>query len=80
MKNQDIIDRLRSEMVSRYGVDSAEVRTVRSPYRICPLGAHVDHQVEAVVKVSTDYGTKYPELAKDAPVFLCNSDDGARIF
>ena len=66
-------------MVNRYGVDSAEFRTVRSPYRICPLGAQVDHQEEAVVKVSTKYGARYPELAKDAPVFLCNSDDGARI-
>lgn len=27
------------------GRDRGEVRVVVSPYRICPLGAHIDHQV-----------------------------------
>lgn len=31
-----------SEMAN---VDKEEVRIVVSPYRICPLGAHIDHQV-----------------------------------
>lgn len=26
-------------------VNHEEVRVVVSPYRICPLGAHIDHQV-----------------------------------
>jgi len=26
-------------------VNTEEVRVVVSPYRICPLGAHIDHQV-----------------------------------
>jgi galacturonokinase len=54
MKNQDIIDRLRTELVSRYDVDPAEIRTVRSPYRICPLGAHVDHQLGPVTAMAID--------------------------
>ena len=54
MKNQDIFDRLRTELVSRYDVDPAEIRTVRSPYRICPLGAHVDHQLGPVTAMAID--------------------------
>lgn len=27
------------------GRDTGEVRVVVAPYRICPLGAHIDHQV-----------------------------------
>lgn len=27
------------------GRDIGDVRVVISPYRICPLGAHIDHQV-----------------------------------
>jgi len=27
------------------GRDKGEVRVVVAPYRICPLGAHIDHQV-----------------------------------
>ena len=27
------------------GTNVEEVRVVVSPYRICPLGAHIDHQV-----------------------------------
>jgi len=30
------------------GAPPADVRVVRSPYRICPLGAHVDHQLGQV--------------------------------
>lgn len=34
------------EAVSKMtGSDTAEVRVVVAPYRICPLGAHIDHQV-----------------------------------
>lgn len=34
------------EAVSKMtGRDTGEVRVVVAPYRICPLGAHIDHQV-----------------------------------
>ncbi len=36
------IKKIVSQMAGR-GVE--EVRVVVSPYRICPLGAHIDHQV-----------------------------------
>ena len=36
---------LREEVVQRYGVPLSAVRVVLAPYRICPLGAHIDpHQ------------------------------------
>lgn len=28
------------------GVATKDVRLVLSPYRVCPLGAHIDHQVK----------------------------------
>ena len=34
--------------------DSAHLQVVASPYRICPIGAHVDHQGGAVLGVAID--------------------------
>lgn len=39
-----------------YGAAQADVRIVRSPYRICPLGAHVDHQLGCVSGMPIDRG------------------------
>ena len=33
----------------------------------------------AVESVSRDYAATHPDLAEEAPVLLCGSDDGARI-
>lgn len=46
------IRRIVSEMAGS-GVE--EVRVVVSPYRICPLGAHIDHQVGFRTFVSVDW-------------------------
>ena len=45
---------LTREVVARYGVAPAAVRVVRSPYRVCPLGAHVDHQLGPVTAMALD--------------------------
>ena len=37
------------------GVPEAAVRVARSPYRICPLGAHVDHQLGMVTGLALDF-------------------------
>lgn len=37
-----------------YGVPAADARVVVSPYRICPLGAHVDHQLGRVTGMALD--------------------------
>ncbi|KAK9213295.1 hypothetical protein WN943_002682 [Citrus x changshan-huyou] len=42
-----------SEMSGR---DAEEVRVVVSPYRICPLGAHIDHQGGAVSAMTINKG------------------------
>jgi len=50
------IKNLKAEVVKRYGADPARVRVVLSPYRICPLGAHVDHQLGQVTAMALDQG------------------------
>ena len=35
----------RKKVVEISGRDEREVRVAACPYRICPLGAHIDHQV-----------------------------------
>jgi galactokinase len=47
---------LRDQVVERYGVPLGSVRVVRSPYRICPLGAHIDHQLGPVTAMAIDRG------------------------
>jgi len=49
-----LIDQLISEMHKRFGIAPANVKIVRSPYRICPLGAHIDHQLGAVTAMAID--------------------------
>jgi galacturonokinase len=49
-------ERLKNEVATRYQVDSASVRVVFAPYRICPLGAHIDHQGGQVTAMALDRG------------------------
>ncbi len=59
---------LREAVVKRYGVPSSSVRVIRSPYRICPLGAHTDHQLGSVTSMAIDRGVlfAYAPSASDA--------------
>ena len=41
-------DALKSALARSFQVSPSDVRIVVSPYRICPLGAHVDHQLGVV--------------------------------
>ena len=50
------ITKLREEVVRRYGVPPSDVRVVLAPYRICPLGAHIDHQLGCVTAMTIDRG------------------------
>ena len=45
---------LRRELARWAGVPAGRVRVVRSPYRACPLGAHVDHQLGCVTGMALD--------------------------
>ncbi|NLW51058.1 MAG: hypothetical protein GXY85_09505 [Candidatus Brocadiaceae bacterium] len=47
-------ERLRRALTDWTGAAPADVRVVRSPYRVCPLGAHVDHQGGCVAGMAVD--------------------------
>jgi len=47
-------DALRRTLVRWADVPASAVRIVRSPYRVCPLGAHVDHQRGCVTGMAVD--------------------------
>jgi galacturonokinase len=47
-------DALRAEVVGRFCAPAADVRVVRAPYRVCPLGAHIDHQLGPVTALALD--------------------------
>ena len=48
------IDALRQAVAREAGAAPAAVCLVRSPYRICPLGAHIDHQLGPVTAMALD--------------------------
>ncbi len=54
MSDETTVESLRDELVNRYGVPATNVRVVRAPYRICPLGAHIDHQLGPVSAMAID--------------------------
>ncbi|KAK4478924.1 hypothetical protein RD792_014431 [Penstemon davidsonii] len=47
---------IRTKVAEMSGRDSKEVKVVASPYRICPLGAHIDHQGGIVSAMTIDKG------------------------
>jgi galacturonokinase len=51
--------RLADELIARYGVARSAVRQVFAPYRICPLGAHIDHQLGSVTAMAIDHGVLF---------------------
>ncbi len=50
----DIVAKLKTEMKTRFGTAPGDVCIVQSPYRICPLGAHIDHQLGPVTAMAID--------------------------
>ena len=48
------IQTLIAQLAAMPGVDSAAIRVVKAPLRICPLGAHIDHQLGAVTGMTID--------------------------
>lgn len=56
MLYSDAVNSLRKRVASRYAVDFCDVRVVFAPYRICPLGAHIDHQRGPVTAMALDRG------------------------
>jgi len=54
MSQNELMGTLREETARRYGAALAAVRVVVAPYRICPLGAHIDHQLGPVTAMALD--------------------------
>lgn len=50
------LDKIRKKVAELSGGDAQEVRVVVSPYRICPLGAHIDHQGGTVSAMTINKG------------------------
>lgn len=53
------------EASARYGAAAGQVRRVRSPYRICPLGAHIDHQLGTVTAMAIDRAVELAYVPTD---------------
>ncbi|MEM7130937.1 MAG: galactokinase family protein [Chloroflexota bacterium] len=48
------IDYLVQRMEQSYGVSVTDISIIRAPLRICPLGAHIDHQLGIVTGMTID--------------------------
>jgi galacturonokinase len=56
MPDLQSIKRLVDQVARHYGVDRTTVRAIFAPYRVCPLGAHIDHQSGPVTAMALDRG------------------------
>lgn len=70
-------DDLRSEVVRRFGARPGAVRLIRSPYRVCPLGAHIDHQRGPVTALALDHCVRLAYAPADTPLVRLQSCDFA---
>ncbi len=63
----DQLERTTAVLQAAWPVDPAAVRHVIAPYRICPLGAHIDHQGGHVLGRTINTGTVLSYAAQDEP-------------
>ena len=54
--SEEDVARLRGACARQYKVDEAAVQVVFAPYRLCPLGAHIDHQHGPVSAIAASHG------------------------
>lgn len=54
MLEQNLLDTLRAKLKTLTGCADSQIRVVRSPLRVSPLGAHVDHQEGLVTGMALD--------------------------
>ena len=64
-----------AEAAAYYGIPAAEFRVVFAPYRICPLGAHIDHQLGRVTALALDRGVLLAYAPLAAPEVRLTSRD-----
>jgi galacturonokinase len=75
VEEHETIETLRRELVERHGVAPDSVRVVRSPYRVCPLGAHIDHQLGTVTAAAIDRSVWLAYAPSPSRVVLVSSID-----
>lgn len=63
-----------SEIIQRDEIDDG-VRVVISPYRICPIGAHSDHQGGPTLGMAVSARTVLSFMADDAPTIRLTSEN-----
>lgn len=61
--------------LARRGVDPAAVEVVLSPYRVCPIGAHSDHQGGPVLGIGISAGTLLAFAPSEGPGVEIVSED-----
>ena len=75
MRDEEGAAKLKAEVGKRYGVEEGRVRAILAPYRICPLGAHVDHQLGQVTAMAIDRGVRFAYVPlEDGQVHLASAD------
>lgn len=72
---EPLIYALASAMQARYGTHPDDVRVIRAPYRICPLGAHVDHQLGTVTAFAIDRAVHLAYVPSESPHIRMQSID-----
>lgn len=72
--------RLRAQLAVRAGVAPEAVRILRAPYRICPLGAHVDHQYGPVLALAIEQALLLAYVpTDDGRIEVHSNDYGAAV-
>ena len=51
---EERIAALKAYLTQRHAIESDDIRIIRAPLRICPLGAHIDHQHGIVTGMTID--------------------------
>jgi galactokinase/galacturonokinase len=72
---RDLLLRERQRLCDERGLEESDVRGVVSPYRICPIGAHIDHQLGPVLGIAIDAGSALVFAPSDDAFFTVRSAD-----
>jgi galactokinase/galacturonokinase len=72
---EDRIEALRRQVQAQYAVAARDVQVACAPYRICPLGAHSDHQHGPVLGAAIDACTLLAFAATERPALVLRSAD-----
>jgi len=72
---EERIETLRRRVEAQYGVAARDIQIACAPYRICPLGAHSDHQHGRVLGVAIDACTLLAFAPTDRPALVLRSAD-----